>query len=557
MDSRFLLRVCLMVIVGGALAVGVALAGEDTEQLASAEVGATVISWQAAAEHAGADVSIQGPNGTVMTRTFDYGEPLSMDLARTFGNPLEDGKYSWEVSFHPVLSASAQRALDGAVTLEERDAVRRDLIERGELPAEPAVASSSFRVENGAIWSAGDGGQAVIEEADDARGLEASYKDQVIADDLIVQFSACIGNDCVNGESFGFDTMRLKENNLRIHFDDTSVSASFPRNDWRITVNDSGNGGDSYFSIDDATAGRQVFRVDAGAPANSLRVDAGGDVGIGESNPVVELHIADGDSPTLRLEQDGSSGFAPQTWDVAGNEANFFIRDVTNGSELPFKIKPGADTSSIFIAANSNVGINTESPGEKLHVRGGSLKVENGSVKVVQATGGYAELFNLENNSGIGFVLNNTANDALYISVNNPGTEYTINFADGDGPEMAVDKDGNMTGVTSCVSCDPPSDRNLKEGFANVDSQSILHGLRQLDVMEWRYRELQPGVRHIGPMSQDFHATFGVGRDTTLSPLDTFGVAAASIQALADKVEQLEALVLEQQALIEQLRGEQ
>ena len=38
--------------------------------------------------------------------------------------------------------------------------------------------------------------------------------DQVITDDLIVQNSLCVGFDCTNGESFGFDTLRLKENNL-------------------------------------------------------------------------------------------------------------------------------------------------------------------------------------------------------------------------------------------------------------------------------------------------------------------------------------------------------
>ncbi len=42
-----------------------------------------------------------------------------------------------------------------------------------------------------------------------------AWADQVILDDLIVDGSACIGFDCVNGESFGFDTLRLKENNLR------------------------------------------------------------------------------------------------------------------------------------------------------------------------------------------------------------------------------------------------------------------------------------------------------------------------------------------------------
>ena len=71
----------------------------------------------------------------------------------------------------------------------------------------------------------------------------SARRDQVILDDLIVDGSACIGFDCVNGESFGFDTIRIKENNLRIRAQDTSSSASFPRNDWQITFNDSANGG--------------------------------------------------------------------------------------------------------------------------------------------------------------------------------------------------------------------------------------------------------------------------------------------------------------------------
>ena len=47
--------------------------------------------------------------------------------------------------------------------------------------------------------------------------------DEVIPDDLIVQGSNCVGFDCVNNENFGFDTVRLKENNTRLKFDDTSV----------------------------------------------------------------------------------------------------------------------------------------------------------------------------------------------------------------------------------------------------------------------------------------------------------------------------------------------
>lgn len=180
--------------------------------------------------------------------------------------------------------------------------------------------------------------------------------DQVFADDVIVQGSLCVGLDCVNNENFGFDTIKLKENNTRIKFEDTSVG-SFPSTDWQLTANDSASGGANKFSIDDVTDGKTPFTITGNAPSNSIFVDSGGRVGLKTATPSVELHLRDGDSPTVRLEQDGSSGFAPQTWDLAGNETNFFIRDVTGGSRLPFRIQPGAPTNAIYVASNGNVGM--------------------------------------------------------------------------------------------------------------------------------------------------------------------------------------------------------
>ena len=196
----------------------------------------------------------------------------------------------------------------------------------------------------------------------------AIQADQVFLDDVIIDGSLCTGFDCVNGESFGFDTIRLKENNTRLHFNDTSNSASFPAADWRLIANDSSNGGADHFSIQNASTGQTGFRVDGGAPNNALRVDNQGDVGIGTATPVVELHLKDGDTPTLRLEQDGSSGFGLQTWDVAGNETNFFVRDTTNGSTLPFRIRPGAPNNAIYIDPTGNVGLGTSSPAEPFHL---------------------------------------------------------------------------------------------------------------------------------------------------------------------------------------------
>jgi hypothetical protein len=105
-----------------------------------------------------------------------------------------------------------------------------------------------------------------------------------------------------------------------------------------------------------------VFEVDAGAPANSLRVSSGGNIGIGTATPVLDVHANTTDTPAIRLEQNNSGGFTAQTWDIGANEANFFVRDVTSGSRLPFRVRPGAPTSSVDIAASGNVGIGTGSP---------------------------------------------------------------------------------------------------------------------------------------------------------------------------------------------------
>ncbi len=262
--------------------------------------------------------------------------------------------------------------------------------------------------------------------------------------------SLCVGNDCVSAEAFGFDTLRLKENNLRIHFDDTSVAAAFPPNDWRLYANDSANGGSSYFGVEDATAGRFVFRVFAGARSNALTVDSQGDVGLGTTTPATDIDIKIGDTPTVRLQQDGTSGFTPQTWDVAGNEAGFFIRDATGGSTLPFRIiTGGAPSQSLVIDGDGEIGMNAgTNPEANLHIRdtGGS---------------GGDEMIRLENNGGMFIAFENTTTGNTWNLNHANGTgNFIFSHTVGGGPRLELTSGGDLTVAGDIVSggggtCDP------------------------------------------------------------------------------------------------------
>src|SRR5205085_5628394 len=138
------------------------------------------------------------------------------------------------------------------------------------------------------------------------------------------------------------------------------------------TANDSASGGANKFSIDDVTNSKTPFTVTGNSPTNSLFIASTGKVGFGNSSPGLNLHITATDTPAVRQEQTSGGGFTAQTWDIGANEANWFVRDVTGGSRLPLRIRPGAPTSSVDISASGNVGIGTASPATTLDANGQS-----------------------------------------------------------------------------------------------------------------------------------------------------------------------------------------
>jgi hypothetical protein len=207
--------------------------------------------------------------------------------------------------------------------------------------------------------------------------------------DGIMRSSLGIGYDMAPGFDFGFNTLVLRENNTRILFEDTSASGTFPSKDWRLTANDETNGGDNYFSIDNITDALVGLKVkDDGT---LLVPTPNAKLGIGTDSPQLSIHAKFNNTPAIRLEQDVSGGYPAQVWDIIGNESNMAIRDFTNASLIPFKIKPNSPTNSLVI--NSlGVGIGTDLPSEKLDVNG-NLKVrENAMIQGTSTANSFVKI---------------------------------------------------------------------------------------------------------------------------------------------------------------------
>ncbi|THB74079.1 MAG: tail fiber domain-containing protein, partial [Desulfobacteraceae bacterium] len=441
-------------------------------------------------ENSGAILTVSGEGDAYFSRHFEKGVDPVFYLKDNFGGIFPDGTCVYELRVLPLLDQETQKLLSQFRSMENSG----EKVQFNKNPAadEGAYQTGTFFIENGRVTFSSDNAGNPGSDKDISDGKAA---DIVHNDDVIITFSLCVGNDCVNGESFGFDTLRLKENNLRIHFSDTSVSASFPTNDWRITINDSSNGGANYFGIDDASSGRRPFTIEAGAPASTLYVEADGDVGIKTANPVVDLHIVEGNTPTLRLEQDGSDGFTPQTWDIAGNEANFFIRDVTNGSELPFKIRPGADddridleadndirfnAGKIYFKSDGKIGVGTDSPAFNLEIEDADKPV----IVLDRPSGAQAYINATSNSGNVGtvnaFPMRFQAGANLVMTLN---TDGTVDMADGGS------YDGNWNGASS---------RELKENIEKLSYKNALHALKKLDPVVYNYKnDSEPRVGFI------------------------------------------------------------
>lgn len=137
-----------------------------------------------------------------------------------------------------------------------------------------------------------------------------TFADSVVIDDQVVLGSECIGATCENGEVFDFDTLKLKADKPAIHFHDTSSSASFPSNDWRMGMSGDAQTSNSVFYIEDADSQTRVLQLSS-TPEGGVAIGADaelaeGAVSVGAAGKEKRItHVAQGilDSDAVNFGQ--------------------------------------------------------------------------------------------------------------------------------------------------------------------------------------------------------------------------------------------------------------
>ena len=227
------------------------------------------------------------------------------------------------------------------------------------------------------------------------------------------------------------------------------------------------------------------------------------------------LNQANGDSATVG---GGYGNSAVDSATVAGGRDNVASDYVTT-------VAGGLENQSLVYGSTVGGGLNNTASGYAATIPGGASNVVSGSYSF--AAGFQAQATN--NNS---FVWN----DGSASTVSTTNNQFVARAANG----FVLFSSAGGTGVSLAPgsgSWSSMSDRNAKDGFAPVNALAVLAQVAALPMTTWSYKT-EPGVRHVGPMAQDFHAAFAVGEDDRhIADVDEGGVALAAIQGLNQELE--------------------
>jgi hypothetical protein len=269
-----------------------------------------------------------------------------------------------------------------------------------------------------------------------------------------------------------------------IRLDDTSTGAGL------VDLQMSNN----TFSIE-GNSSQDIVTLDTFAPANSIRVNGFGMVGIETATPLTNMHVGgDGD---IFLEN------GTQDWHV-----------VQFNNDAPAN-------SLVIEGTTGDMGIGTNVPVADLHVQG-------------EGTGVVEDVLRLQSTVPPQITMRNSTANKLWFFAMTADNDFKVSL-DGTGDvEAKFFQNGDLKILGALTQ---GSDRNRKNDIVAVDNKKVLETVAKLPISTWAYKS-DDGVKHMGPMAQDFHAAFGLGTTPLgISSIDTGGVALAAIKGLNEVVQ--------------------
>ena len=270
-----------------------------------------------------------------------------------------------------------------------------------------------------------------------------------------------------------------------------------------------------------------------------------------------------GEFKNILLDNDGIAGSTFLRFDTNGaggfDDFQFFAR--TNGESLDLDGPSGLNIMRVmgaaplgsFLMAGNGVGIGVDTPSEQTD--GVLFRSDDFSpfpeIKLFIANRESAvaqrEQLRLINNGPVRFGMQDTNTGTLWSFITTDDDQFQIRKNGTGTANMAIRANGsfgfNFGGESNFSilgngnaflrgTLTENSDRNAKKNINPVNPNNILSLVSELPISTWTYKH-DDNVIHLGPMAQDFRSVFGLGvNETSISTIDTSGVALAAIQGL-------------------------